>query len=144
RSYVWMQSNSFDSDSASFMCSIATIPYMGKYFRGFLGFFWLNGQLFRFATYTHAKLEAVTIGENEVHFVVKERKFRIEVTAKRESSGILKAPQAGQMERRISESVNAEIQLRVTDRAGKLIFKGIGKAAGLEIVGNKAELTEKP
>lgn len=144
RSYVWMQSNSFERDSVSFMCSIATIPYMGKFFRGFLGFFWLDGELYRFATYTHAKLQDLTLAENEVSFRIRENRFTIEVEAHRQSSGELKAPQAGQMERRISESVNAEIHLKVLGKKGELIFEGTGKAAGLEIVGNKQDLTEKP
>jgi tocopherol cyclase len=144
RSYVWMQTNSFQADSASFMCSIATIPYMGKHFRGFLGFFWVKGKLYRFATYTHAKLENVVIGDNQVSFRITERKFTLEARAERESSGELKAPQAGKMERRISESVNASISLRLLDQKGRLIFEGTGTAAGLEIVGDKNDLVEQP
>jgi tocopherol cyclase len=144
RSYVWMQTNSFGTDTASFMCSIATIPYLGKHFRGFLGFFWVQGKLYRFATYTHATLENMIFGENEVSFRIRERKFTLEARAERESSGELKAPQAGKMERRISESVNASIHLRLLDRKGNLIFEGTGTAAGLEIVGDKADLLENP
>ena len=142
-SYVWMQSNGFAEDSASFMCSIATIPYLGKHFTGFLGYFWLNGNRYSFATYTHAKLEDLIIQENKISLLIRERKFSIEVKASRKQSGILLAPQAGQMERRISESVEAEIQLRVLNKKGAVIFEGIGKNAGLEIVGDTAELLSK-
>ena len=143
RSYIWMQSNGFATDETSFMCSIATIPYLGKYFTGFLGFFWRNGQRYPFATYTHAKLEDLIISENSVGLRIRERKFVLEINASRQKSGELKAPQAGQMERRISESVDAEIQIRLLDRHGKLLFEGIGKNAGLEIVGDAQELIKK-
>lgn len=143
RSYIWMQSNGFQEGETSFMCSIATIPYLGKYFTGFLGFFWWNGQRYPFATYTHAKLEDLAIAENTVTLRIRERKFVLEINASRQKSGELKAPQAGQMERRISESVDAEIQIRLLDRHGMLLFEGIGKNAGLEIVGNAQELIKK-
>jgi hypothetical protein len=140
RSYVWMQSNNFGPGSTSFMCSIATIPYLGKYFRGFLGFLWVNGELHRFATYTHAKLEDVQIAENAVRFLIRERKFSIAVSATRSASGLLMAPQQGQMERRISESIDAKITLKLLDREGKVLFEGTGHEAGLEIVGDRSEL----
>lgn len=144
RSYVWMQTNDFKTDTASFMCSIATIPYLGRQFTGFLGFFWYQGTLYRFATYTHAKLEGLKIEENEVGFRIRERKFRVEVTGSRTTSGQLMAPNDGHMQRRISESLDARIQVRLTDRDGKVLFEGVGKNAGLEIVGNSEELMGNP
>jgi tocopherol cyclase len=140
RSYVWMQSNRFERDSVSFMCSIATIPYLGKYFTGFLGFLWVDGKVYRFATYTHAHLRDVQLTENTASFVIEEGKWRIVVQATRRNSGLLKAPQSGEMERRIAESVDAEIGLQLFDRKGKLLFQGKGQEAGLEIVGKREEL----
>jgi tocopherol cyclase len=142
-SYVWMQSNGFAQDSASFMCSVATIPYLGKYFRGFLGFAFVNGKLYKFATYTHAKLEQLQISENEVRFTIREKRFTLEIHALRRLSGVLMAPQSGHMARRISESVDAEIEMRLLDRNGLVLFEGKGKNAGLEIVGDRAQLLEK-
>ncbi len=140
RSYVWMQSNRFEQGAVSFMCSIATIPYLGKYFRGFIGFLWVDGKLYRFATYTHAKLEDVQLTENAVQFTLREHKFSIAVAATRSASGVLKAPQKGQMERRISESIDAKISLTLKDAKGKVLFQGTGTEAGLEIVGDRQEL----
>lgn len=143
RSYVWLQTNRFPEADASFMCSIATIPYLGKYFTGFLGFFWCQGKLYRFATYTHARLQWSEFPENAVQFTIHERKWRLEVRASRTHSGVLKAPQKGQMERRISESVDAQIHLKLIDRKEKLLYEGTGTAAGMEIVGDRAELIGK-
>jgi hypothetical protein len=64
------------------------------------------------------------------------------VQATRRSSGELKAPQKGEMERRISESIEAEISLRLVDRQGKEIFVGNGTDAGLEIVGELNDLRQ--
>ncbi len=56
RAYVWMQTNHFDTaDRVSLLASVAHIPWLGSSFIGFLGGLWLDGRLFRFATYTGAK-----------------------------------------------------------------------------------------
>jgi tocopherol cyclase len=142
RSYVWMQTNQFAERDASLMCSIATIPYLGKYFTGFLGFFYLKGKLYRFATYTHAHLEQLKLEEDAAQFTIREHRFSLEIRATRRSSGVLKAPQKGEMERRISESIDAEVHVKLMDRKGTVLFEGTGLSAGLEIVGNRAELME--
>ena len=62
RAYVWMQANHFDShDRVSLMASVAHIPWLGSYFIGFIGGFWLEGRLFRFATYTGARKHLVAM-----------------------------------------------------------------------------------
>ena len=37
--WIWIQSNNFSKGNSSFMCSIANVPWLGKPFTGFLGFF---------------------------------------------------------------------------------------------------------
>src|SRR5208337_1435148 len=62
-SWIWMQSNNFESAGDSFMLSIADIPWLGAAFTGFLcvgclgGRGPLGGRLLREATYTGARLE---------------------------------------------------------------------------------------
>jgi hypothetical protein len=142
-SYIWAQSNNFEQSGVSFMCSIARVPWLGKAFPGFLGFFLHEGKVYRFATYTGAKVENLVLKEEIVEFDIAAKKFRIEVRARRSHTGLLKAPVSGAMDRRIAESLDAVIHLKVTDRDGKLIFEGAGKYAGLEVVGKVAELQGK-
>ena len=56
-SWIWMQSNNFNSEKTSFMLSVANIPWVGKSFTGFLGFFLFDGIVHQFGTYTHANIK---------------------------------------------------------------------------------------
>lgn len=44
------------------------------------------------------------------------------------------------MKREIHESINAEINLRLSDKNGKLVFEDLGKQAGMEMVGDQSLL----
>lgn len=142
-SYIWTQSNNFEQPGVSFMASIARVPWLGKAFPGFLGFLLIDGKVYRFATYTGAKVENLEVEEKEVRFDIQSKKFRIEVRAHRSHTGLLKAPVSGAMDRRIAESLDATLHLKLTDRNGKLLFEGKGSHAGLEVVGEVVELDGK-
>lgn len=65
-SYIWMQSNHFQTDDASFMLSVATIPLLGLTFLGYLSVFYLNGKFYRFATYARSEFKDFSKEENRV------------------------------------------------------------------------------
>jgi tocopherol cyclase len=140
RSWIWMQSNNFETPGVSFMASIATVPWLNKEFRGFLGFLFVKGKIYRFATYTGAKLGQLQLEEKTLRFKIQERDFSIEVLALRSRAGYLHAPVMGAMDRRIAESIDAEIEVTLRDREGRLLYKGQGTQAGLEVVGDPADL----
>ena len=52
----------------------------------------------------------------------------------------MKAPLKGSMDRRISESVDAQLKLTVMDKHSQIIFEDSTSIAGLEIVGDMKEL----
>ena len=140
-SWVWMQSNQFESPGNSFMLSIARIPWLGRHFTGFLGFHYHGGRLRRFGTYTGARLSALDVGEDSVSVSIGARDFSLRITARKSRKGILKAPVNGIMERRIAESIDAMIDVEVSDPDGTVITKESGTHGGLEIVGTPEELT---
>lgn len=142
-SWIWMQSNHFEDSGTSFMMSVADIPWIGQSFTGFLGFFQYQGKVYRFATYTNAKLDSIRYAENEIFIKVQERAFSLEISATRSQLGILAAPQNGVMERRIAESLDAHIQIRFWDKKGKLLYEGTGSSAGLEMVGEVPALIDR-
>lgn len=142
RSWIWMQSNSFPTPGVSFMTSIATVPWLSKEFCGFLGFLRVNGEVYQFATYTGAKLQDLRLEATELSFTIVEKRFSIEVQALRSHAGYLQAPVMGAMDRRIAESIDAEIGLILRDRHGKVLFQGKGQQAGLEVVGDPADLLQ--
>lgn len=138
--YVWMQSNHFENRPASFMLSVANIPWKKKHFRGFLGIFWANGKKYRFATYTGAKLDSIAFLPDGVKLSLHDGPLTLSVLATRQKAGELRAPDAGKMDRRIAESVDATLEIQLSHRKKGILFEGKGIHAGLETVGNLAEL----
>tara|TARA_B100000809_G_C15112784_1_gene521249 strand:- start:612 stop:1673 length:1062 start_codon:yes stop_codon:yes gene_type:complete len=140
-SWVWMQSNNFSSEKTSFMLSVANVPWMGSSFNGFLGFFLHNNISYRFGTYTHSKLKMETSNSDTIKITITDKNNTYQIETYRSKSGFLKAPVKGSMDRRISESVDAELNLTVLDKKGNVIFKDSTSIAGLETVGDIKSLT---
>jgi tocopherol cyclase len=134
--WIWMQTNHFNSKNSSFMLSIANIPWIGRSFTGFLGFFYHDGQIHRFATYTKAKLEIEYSDHNEIKIQIKDKKYTYNILASRNQAGLLKAPVKGSMDRRISESINAHLTLSVIDKQNNVIFSDSTLISGLELAGD--------
>jgi len=141
--WIWMQSNNFVSHEASFMLSVANIPWLGKSFTGFLGFCYFNGTIHRFATYTRATLEIVQQNGDTLKILIRDRKLVYEISAVRSQAGLLKAPVKGSMDRRIPESIDARLKLTIKDKQGITVFNDSTTIAGLEIVGNQNILLTK-
>ena len=139
-SWIWIQSNNFNSKKTSFMLSVAHIPWMWSSFTGFLGFFLHDGKVHRFATYTHAKIQLDTSITDTIKITISDKNYTYLIETYRNKSGLLKAPVKGSMDRRISESVDANLQLTVTDKKGNIIFDDSTAIAGLEIVGDINQL----
>lgn len=139
--WIWLQSNNFEtSPDTSFMLSVARIPWMGKFFMGFLSFFHHRGRVYRFATYNGSKLSGVRFDGRTLTLSVKGRAGRLDITAVMNRSGELKAPASGSMRRMIKESVDSEIELMFRNADGTEIFSGNGRRAGLEIIDPIIEL----
>jgi len=140
--WIWIQSNNFENANTSFMLSIADIPFIGKSFNGFLGFFYYQGKVYRFATYTRSDISLEILDEDSVRIKIKNRKETIEIEAKRNSAGLLMAPVAGSMDRRIPESIDAEITIKLFDKSGTLLYSDKSTIAGFELVGDIEGLKE--
>lgn len=138
--WIWIQTNHFDNDpGASFMLSLARIPWMGGFFPGFLSFFKTRGQLYRFATYRNSLVHQVEVGDKSVHIELRDKNYSLTLNVKRNLAGMLKAPRHGKMDREIQESIVSSLDLELKDKKGEILFHGTGKHAGLEIVGDVAK-----
>jgi tocopherol cyclase len=139
--WIWTQSNTFsDNSQASFMLSIANVPWLGKSFTGFLGFLNVNGRLYRFGTYTGAKIKELTRDDDKISVIIKSKDFSIEFMGLKGMRGELLAPVAGDMSRIIHESIDAEIRVILKDKKGTTLYDGTAKNAGLELVGEAKSL----
>lgn len=139
-SWIWMQSNNFDQSDVSIMLSIAKIPWLGSHFTGFLGFMYVDGQFYPFSTYNGSKITTCKLVNRELTISIKHKKHILDINTTVKSAGILKAPQSGNMDRHIKESIDSELRVKLSTINGKNIFQGTGRRAGLEVMGEVFEL----
>jgi len=142
KAYTWMQTNHFDAGvPISMMGSVAHIPWLGNYFVGFIGGFWLEDRLFKFATYTGAKKHLI-IGEETVELIFKNRKTELRINAHKGPTGELISPLHGDMKGKINESMQATAETQLLEN-GKIIFEGTGRNVGLEVAGEIDVIVDK-
>ncbi len=142
-SWVWLQCNSFVADStASLVVSLANVPYLGVYRRGYFAVLSHGGKVYRFAAYdVFSSIRSFEAGKSGLQLVFRNRAGELTVDASRTKTGVLKAPVGGRMSRDIEESLDARVRFSFRDRRGVLLVSGVGTNAGFEMVGNlEAEL----
>lgn len=140
--WIWMQSNHFEQPGTSLTASIAVIPWLGSSFAGQIIGLWHEGALYRFATYTGARVEALAVDDDDVHWVVGDKHHRLEIRAQRSEGGILAGPTGADMGGRVPETLKASIEVGLTRRDGQKLFHGTGRHAGLEVAGDLERLLE--
>jgi hypothetical protein len=135
-SWVWMQANPFQENDASFMLSIAKIPWMGLWFTGLIGFLNVDDQVYRFATYLGDSVSFIEDSKDGIYIHVKGPKYHIRVFAELNGGGGLIAPVKGKMNRKMKESLNSTLHIEFSDKRDKIIFRDTSHIAGLEISGD--------
>jgi tocopherol cyclase len=141
--WVWFQSNHFEQTGTCITASIAIIPWVRQSFAGFIVGLWHAGQLYKFATYSGAKVEALEIEDRQVLWTIRDRRYRLRMTAQRAEGGLLHAPTPVSMGRRILETLNASVQVQLEEIDGtnvRPVLNGNGSVAGLEAVGDLERL----
>jgi tocopherol cyclase len=139
--YIWMQTNHFSQSGISLKVSVAKIPWLGSSFVGFIAGLWINDHLFEFTTYNSSHLIKSFAGKEKVELVIENRKYRLEILAKRHDSTELASPVLGFMEGRISESMTDEIDVLLFDKKSqKIIFHDTGRNASMEVAGKVNEI----
>ncbi len=138
--YVWQQSNHFETPGTSLTASIAMIPLFGRTFAGFIVGVWHHGLLYRFATYTGAVTEHLTVDDHRVHWVIRDSRYRLEMISERQSGGLLHAPIRTEMHKRVSETMRASIRTRLIRHDDTVILDDTGECAALEVHGELAGL----
>ena len=139
--YVWLQTNHFSQPGFSVKVSVAKIPYMAYSFVGFIAGIWLGDRLIQFTTYNQSKLRKSIIDTEKVELVMENKNHRLEIFVRREAATALASPILGLMDGRIEESMNALVEVKLTDRkTGKIIFNDVGRNAGLEVAGKIEEI----
>lgn len=157
--WIWMQCNHFsgasvgdespardpaaiDATGISFMISIARVPWLGSSFPGFLGFIALPDAPVRtFGTYSGARIRSLSVEDKTIALVITLGRDTLKIQGHRSTGGTLAAPAGGAMDRRISESVDGRISLQSIGADRTTSLDVLGNAAGIEVVGDIAELS---
>jgi len=155
RAYLWMQSNHFPEDGVSLTGSVATIPWLTGWFRGFLVGFWVQGTLYRFTTYLGSKIELLSVDDRFVIWRLqggrrsdpgrKYPAYQLQIKAERGRGGLLSAPELDGMTPRILESLTGVIEVTLAGvdghgQEGEIIYHDTGSCAGLEVAGSVGEI----
>ncbi len=133
-SWIWLQSNNFENSDACIMMSIAKIPWLGKYFTGFLGFLYLKGVFYPFSTYNKSEITALNLVDEKLTLAFKSKNYQLNITATLKQSGILLAPESGAMSRRIKESIDSELDIELLSLNGEMVYSDKACRAGLEVI----------
>lgn len=143
-SWIWFQSNHFDKAPVSLSLSIARIPFLGIRFTGFIGGLLIGKKLYRFTTYSGARLRELSQSDNKLYVLLEGKRYNLEVLIDRDKCGGLISPRLGVMEGKVQESMTTEARVRLFElnsRGKKLIFEAAGRNGGLEIMGDMRELS---
>lgn len=142
QSYLWLQTNHFARADASLMLSAAKIPWLGNWFAGFVAGFWLENRLYRFATYSGARITRFEICGNGCRLTLADGRHILQVDAQGAESGErLRSPQGGRMSGSIRETLSAVARVELLDvHSGRVRFSGEGQCGGFEREGDLAEL----
>lgn len=139
--YVWLHSNHFNDPSVSFMGSLALVPWVRGKFRGILVGLRHGDEFHRFATYTGARTKAIGIDDARVRWSVANRDgFRLDISALRVDGALLHAPVRTEMHKRVEETLDARIHLKLTSPSGDVLLDDEGGVGGLEVHGDIARL----
>jgi tocopherol cyclase len=142
-SYIWTQCNTFNLEDISLSCSIANIPFPIFSFTGFLIGLHINSAFYKFTTVNTSKIK-LSSKSNEITVVTYNKKYILQFTASAPADSFMNlyAPKSSNMIPIARESLQAELQLQLTDAVTKkLLFNVHGRSGGLEFGGNYGNLS---
>ena len=143
QAWIWGQSNHFEQPGTSITISVATIPWLGNSFRGFIVGLWHGRQLYRFTKYNGSKITSLRLTDTHVILHAVNRTHRLELEAARSEGGLLHAPYRSEMLQRVTESLTATIAVKLIElKSERVMFEGTGRHAGLEINGEIQQILD--
>ncbi len=134
KSYLWLHSNNFQGSDASFMCSVANIPFLGGSFKGFICNLSLDDKEYRFATYNGSRLELIDFSSSHTKLILRRKNLVLKIEASMELGGLLKAPHLGSMAHQIKEGIFGKVEITLENSHGDIIFKGVSSQCGIELM----------
>ena len=133
KTYIWCQGNNFKNREASFMLSIANVPFKMFNFRGMICMLLIENKEYKFTTYNNSKVLEYEVNDNSLNITLKKDDYQLNIKSTFNVGQKLSAPVRGKMEKDIFESINSEITVTLTQK-DNIIFSDTSTNCGLEIV----------
>jgi hypothetical protein len=133
-SWLWIQANNFFDNETSFHFSVAKIPWLGKFFIGFISFLYYKRKFHIFSTYNNSRIIELKYTGNKINLVIGDKNLTLNILVEKNIVGELKAPVSGIMNRRIKESIDSGVSLTLMDRDRNEIYRDTSRRAGLEVI----------
>ncbi|MCI8636548.1 MAG: hypothetical protein HFJ36_01590 [Clostridia bacterium] len=133
KSYIWCQGNSFKKTNASFMLSIADIPFKLFDFTGIICVLMIDNKEFKFTTYNNTKLIKYKVDKNSLDITLKKGSYYLNIKSTFNKGNKLAAPVKGKMSKEIFESISSLITVTLK-KDNTIIFSDTSTNCGLEIV----------
>ncbi len=130
--WIWTQGNNFLNSKASFVFSIAKVPFLFSSFEGFFAVLLIDNEEFRFATYNFSKIKKIHVLDNRVEIEIHKGKYKLDFQIIGQVQGNLKIPTKGKMHKNLKESIDSKIIVRLYEN-NRLIFEDESLACGFEI-----------
>jgi hypothetical protein len=133
-SWLWLQANGVDDNgnTSCCMCSVARIPYAGMKFIGLIAVVSSGERQYRFATYNFSRIIRLSKSRDGVEIILKKFNYVLHIYAESKDFTDLLAPTGTGMDRKIKESLSAEIRWTLK-RGSEVISEFSGNHGGLEI-----------
>ena len=133
KSYIWCQGNNFQKSNASFMLSIADVPFKMFKFRGVICVLLIDDKEYKFTTYNNARLVDFDVNDDFLNVTLKKGDMYVSVQARYNNAQKLSAPVKGKMGKDIFESIVSTITVTLK-QSDNIIFSDTSTNCGLEIV----------
>lgn len=132
KKYIWCQANNFNISNASFMLSIANIPFKFFEFRGLICVLKIDDKEYKFTTYNNAKILKYNV-DKSIDITLRKGDYEITIKSKNDEGLKLSAPVKGKMLKDIYESISSKVTVTLKHK-NNIIFSDISNNCGLEIV----------
>lgn len=133
KTYIWAQGNQFQNKNASFMISVANIPFKLFEFRGLICVLIIDNQEFKFTTYNGAKIVEYDVTDKLLNITLKMGIYSLNIQSTYDVGLKLSAPVKGKMAKDIFESISSTITVTLK-KEENTIFSDKSINCGIEIV----------
>ena len=135
-SWIWVQANHFNKSKISISASIASIPFLGTQFAGFIIGLLVEDKLYRFTTYRSAKTVKLKHDGKTIEWTVKQKDLALSMYIELgNKAGLLFAPDENDMVEKVPEYLDSRVNIRLED-SNKILIEDESDLAANEIVGD--------